>query len=131
MTAATPKSANELAEARTDLALERTVMAADRTLMAWVRTALSMISFGFTIYKFLQTVPNKAVLNPQGPRNLGLTLIGLGVISLIISSVQYVAFLRRLGRPPRWSHMVLWIAGAVGIIGLVALVNIVFKIGPF
>ena len=31
-------------------------MAADRTLMAWIRTTLSMISFGFTIYKFLQAM---------------------------------------------------------------------------
>ena len=36
------------------LALERTRLAAERSLMAWVRTALSMISFGFTIYKFMQ-----------------------------------------------------------------------------
>jgi uncharacterized membrane protein YidH (DUF202 family) len=50
-----PKTSNDLAEDRTDLALRRTVMAADRTLMAWVRTALSMISFGFTIYKLLQS----------------------------------------------------------------------------
>jgi len=38
------------------LALDRTRLAAERTLMAWVRTALSMISFGFTIYKFLQVL---------------------------------------------------------------------------
>ncbi|PYY11310.1 MAG: hypothetical protein DMG61_19450, partial [Acidobacteria bacterium] len=40
----------------TDLAFERTRMAAERTLIAWIRTALSMISFGFTIYKFLQAM---------------------------------------------------------------------------
>ena len=38
------------------LALDRNKLAAERTLMAWVRTALSMISFGFTIYKFLQVI---------------------------------------------------------------------------
>ncbi|HVH26922.1 MAG TPA: DUF202 domain-containing protein [Vicinamibacterales bacterium] len=58
-----------------DMARMRTIMAADRTLMAWIRTTLSMISFGFTIYKFLQYLyeANEGApdLNPQGPRNLG------------------------------------------------------------
>jgi uncharacterized membrane protein YidH (DUF202 family) len=38
----------------TDLAFERTMLAYERTLMAWVRTAISLISFGFTLYKFLR-----------------------------------------------------------------------------
>jgi putative membrane protein len=41
MSAQEAKSANELAEDRTDLAVVRTVMAADRSLMAWIRKALS------------------------------------------------------------------------------------------
>ena len=43
------------------LALERTRMAADRTLMGWIRTALSMISFGFTIFKFLEYTQEQGV----------------------------------------------------------------------
>src|SRR3546814_19011455 len=39
-----------------DLGELRTVMAADRTLMAWIRPALSMFSFGFTIYKVLESM---------------------------------------------------------------------------
>ena len=42
------------------LALDRNKLAAERTLMAWVRTALSMISFGFTIYKFLQVIDEQS-----------------------------------------------------------------------
>jgi len=38
----------------TKLAIERTRLAHERTLMAWVRTATSLISFGFTVYKFVQ-----------------------------------------------------------------------------
>ena len=43
------------------LATERTRMAADRTLMGWIRTALSMIGFGFTIFKFLESIQSREV----------------------------------------------------------------------
>jgi len=82
ITCGQPKSANDLAVERTNLAVERTVMAAGRNLMAWVRTALSMISFGFTIYKFMQAATKGAevgLLKAEGPRRLGLFLIALGV----------------------------------------------------
>ena len=42
-----------------EMALDRTLMALERTLMAWIRTSLSLISFGFTIYKFLQALGDK------------------------------------------------------------------------
>ena len=57
------KLADALAQKRTDLAAQRNRMAANRTLMAWVRTAISFIGFGFTIYKFLQSMQeHRAVL---------------------------------------------------------------------
>ncbi|HTS09353.1 MAG TPA: DUF202 domain-containing protein, partial [Candidatus Eisenbacteria bacterium] len=52
------------------LAEERTLMGAERTLMAWIRTGLSMLSFGFTIYKFLLYVRESLsanVLRAEGP----------------------------------------------------------------
>ncbi len=62
-----------------ELAVERTIMAAERTLMSWTRTSISLISFGFTIYKFLQFMQEegKAVIvrDPGGPRNFGIALI--------------------------------------------------------
>ena len=64
-----------------NLSFDRTRMAAERTLMAWVRTALSMISFGFTIYKFLEAMlpqSTSPVLRADTPRNVGLSLIGIG-----------------------------------------------------
>jgi putative membrane protein len=42
----------------------RTIMAADRTLMAWIRTSLSMLSFGFTIYKFLDAMIERRPARP-------------------------------------------------------------------
>jgi putative membrane protein len=73
------------------LALDRNRLAAERTLMAWVRAALSMISFGFTIYKFLQVVDEQStvpVLRPNAPRNVGLVLTGLGTFVVVIASIQ-------------------------------------------
>jgi putative membrane protein len=99
MAPAQPKTANELATDRTDLAVDRTVMAAGRTLMAWVRTALSMISFGFTIYKFLDAATHGAkvgMLKEDGPRRLGLFLIALGVMSVIFGSIEYYQTIKRL-----------------------------------
>ena len=64
--AAPPSLSDQLAHDRTELAGDRTVMAADRTLMAWIRTALSMISFGFTIYKFLHAFTESGG-NPSPP----------------------------------------------------------------
>jgi putative membrane protein len=134
MTAVAARSSNELAQDRTDLALDRTLMAADRTLMAWVRTALSMISFGFTIYKFLQTMRTDASHLPvEGPRRLGLALISLGLISLFVAWLEYIARLRKLGRPrgEALRSLPLWVAGFVGVIGVLALLNIAFRVGPF
>ena len=71
------------------LALDRNKLAAERTLMAWVRTALSMISFGFTIYKFLQVIDEQSaypILRPNAPRNVGLVLTGLGTFVVVIAS---------------------------------------------
>ncbi len=65
-------------------------MAADRTLMAWVRTALSMISFGFTIYKFLETLQQSGTsVISVTPRSIGLFLVGLGTLSVLLGLIEY------------------------------------------
>lgn len=118
-----------------DMARERTVLAADRTLMAWVRTTLSMISFGFTIYKFLQALYESGrtdlVQHERGPRNFGLALITLGVFALAVACFQYWRELRRLypGRKP--FPLTLVVGGFVALIGIVALMNVLFRVGPF
>jgi len=74
----------------TDLAVTRTVMAADRSMMAWVRTGLSLLTFGFTIYKFLDyareelIATGKEVTDFSSPKFIGLFLIGLGILSLLM-----------------------------------------------
>jgi putative membrane protein len=101
MTAEIQKTANELADIRTELAVERTVLAAGRTLMGWIRTALSLISFGFTIHKILQAARGSAELGffyAQGPRHVGLILIGLGTASVALGTIDYFSTLDRLNQ---------------------------------
>jgi putative membrane protein len=72
----------------------RTQMALQRTLMAAVRTSVSLIGFGFTVAQFFQKMlgsapPGVTRLGPEAPRNLGMTLIAAGVISLAVFTWQY------------------------------------------
>ena len=132
MTDSKTMSANELAGERTDLAVERTAMAAGRTLMAWVRTALSMISFGFTIYKFLDAATQGSavgMLRAGGPRRLGLFLIALGVISVVLGSVEYFQTIRRLDALPGASYtrplnFSLIVGVLIGLLGLFLFITI-------
>jgi putative membrane protein len=126
------KSANSLAQERTDLAVSRTMMAADRSLMAWIRTALSMISFGFTIYKVLQGFQESGSKLPSDhtPRNIGLFLIGLGTISMVMGTIAYWQMFKELCL---MQHFPLWrpsfvIALVMSGLGLFLFVGIVVKV---
>ena len=120
------------------LATERTRMAADRTLMGWTRTALSMIGFGFTIYKFLESFPAKegapgiGVLAQHSPRTAGLTLISIGVFSLVIACFQHWKYVKKLrsDQPYRPWDLGLVVAALIGFLGLAMIVSIIFRAGP-
>ena len=80
----------------TRLAIERTRVAYERTIMASIRTATSLITFGFSAYKFFQfdslggrswdTAAKPSIL---GPKQFGLTMIALGLVSLILAWFEY------------------------------------------
>jgi putative membrane protein len=117
------KSSNELAQDRTDLAVDRTLMAASRSLMAWVRTGLSMIGFGFTIYKFLS---NEAQGLVRDPRNVGLFLIALGIVSIVFGGIEYmqtVDDLRRSYGAKKFRKYPLIMAFLVGGLGVALLLD--------
>lgn len=71
----------------------RTVLALQRTLMASVRTSVSLIGFGFTVAQFFEKlrakVPEEMRVGPDVSRDLGLVLIGAGVISLVLFTWRY------------------------------------------
>lgn len=113
----------------TDMGMMRTIMAADRTLMAWVRTSLSMLSFGFTIYKFLEGAAQQDMLPRSGaPQSVGLFLAGMGTLSMILGLFSYWSTLRdlrrtedfRLGRPTMLISAIMTIAGVAMFIGIAA-----------
>ncbi len=127
-----------LADERTSLAFERSRLAADRTLMAWIRTSLSMISFGFTIYKFFQylvesdSAPN--FIPTHRPRNFGLALVIFGIVLLGFAIMENVVFLKRLAKDSgRKFPKSTALAGAliITLFGIIALIGLVFRIGPF
>ena len=104
----------------TDLGALRTVLAADRTLMAWLRTSLSMLSFGFTIYKFLETAAKAGALaRPESPRRVGLFLVAMGTAAMVLGLVDYWTTLKdlqrtgpfRLGRPALFISLAMTVAG--------------------
>ncbi len=117
------------------LALDRTKLASERTLMAWVRTALSMISFGFTIYKFLQVLQEQDklhVLRPNAPRNLGLALVGIGTFSVIIACIQHWKYVKKLrpDQPYKPWDLSFTVACLIGILGLLVFGSIILRAGP-
>ena len=90
----------EKAKKRADWSVLTTRLASERTLMAALRTSLSLIGFGFTIYKFFESVRqamgNVGPIHEKGPRRVGLTLVALGVLVLVGGAWQHWVFLREL-----------------------------------
>ena len=136
----------ELSSRRTGMSFQRTRLSAERTLMSVVRTSLSMISFGFTIYSFFGHLQEEQVLRrAHAPRNFGLALIILGVAILIAGITYQLLFMRELRRErellaqeglirARSAFPVsytLIVAVLLLMLGLTAIADLVFNLGPF
>jgi putative membrane protein len=136
----------ELASNRTVMAFERTSFASDRTLMAVVRTSLALIGFGFTIFTFFHTLTEKYLKLPTGaPRRFGGVLIVLGVVLLILGILnhrqetkqrrnqrQELFDLKLVHQPeiPKFSPSMIT-AILLLLVGLVAILRVIAKVGPF
>jgi putative membrane protein len=130
--AAAPKSAGRRPpELPTDLGELRTVMAADRTLMSWIRTAMAMLSFSFTIYRFLEGVKVEHELTSHNvPQNVGLFLAGIGTLSIATGTFEYWTTLRDLNRMEKFrlGRPVLLIAGILACSGVALFCSIAFRL---
>jgi inner membrane protein YidH len=82
----------------TTLAFERTRVAYERTMMSWVRTATALITFGFSVYKFfqLETVAKGPAAQIVGSREFALALIGSGILSLLLGTLEHMRDLKAL-----------------------------------
>ena len=109
------------------LAYDRTRLAYQNTMMGWVKTATTLISFGFTIYKILQESgkPDRRF----GPREFGMTLVVIGLLSLLAGMWDYQSNMRRLrSECPNLPHSVAGVvAGLVGVLGILALIAMIFR----
>ena len=124
---------NPTLDTSTKLAYDRTRLAYERTLMAWVRTGVSLISFGFTIYKFFEEF-HKA---EQGPvhtslisaREFGLIMITIGLIAVLLATVQHVKIMHRLRSqdPDVPYSLAPVVALLVSILGILALMAVFFR----
>ncbi len=136
----------ELAARRTGMSFQRTRMSADRTLMSVMRTSLSLIGFGFTIYQVFEKLYDAKVLaSARAPGNFGRALVLLGLVMLALGIAYHVRFmveLRRTRTQMRLDGLIhgesafpvsltLLVAALLFAIGLIAVVSMVFDVGPF
>lgn len=136
----------ELSSRRTGMSFQRTRMSADRTLMSVMRTSLSLISFGFTIYQVFEKLRDHAVItHAASGRNFGTTLVGLGILMLIGGIIYHLQFMAGL-RAEREAlaadglihaqstfpvSLTLMTAIVLLIVGISAIVSMIFQVGPF
>ena len=136
----------ELAARRTGMSFQRTRMSADRTLMSVIRTSLSLIGFGFTIYQVFQKLYEADVLKrSNAPRRFGEALVVLGIGMLVLGIGYQFAFMSELRRQREQmkldglihaeSHFPVSLTMIVAIllltIGIMAILSMVFHVGPF
>ena len=97
-----------------------------------------MISFGFTIYKFLQVFQQQSklpALRPEAPRDVGLTLIGIGVFAVTVACVQHRKYIKKLNNmAPRQLYKALDLSVVVALLilflGLLMFGSILLHSGP-
>jgi putative membrane protein len=143
----TDDPAVELSARRTGMSFQRTRLSADRTLMSVIRTSLSLISFGFTIHQVFEKLRENNVISSGAgaAQNFGVTLVGLGILMLVIGIIYQLQFMRGL----RQERVLLTSEGLIHaesrfpasftlvtavvllLIGIFAIVSIAFKVGPF
>ena len=118
-------------DASTRLAAERTRLAYGRTLLGWIRTAVSLITFGFSIYQFFRITRTGFVEGKYliGPREFGMVMIGIGLMSLLIAAWEHRKAVQALRTeyPDLRDSSERVLAFMVGVLGLLGLLVAAFR----
>lgn len=112
-----------------EMATDRTWLAHERTLMAWIRTSTSMITFGFTIYKFFQFEAGRDSKVAQGlitPRGFALILVGIGLISLLLATIEHRK-MTKLILPKRRFSLAELVGGLMALFGISVLLSALLR----
>jgi putative membrane protein len=111
-------------------------MSADRTLMSAIRTALSLIAFGFAIYQLFTS---------RRRRGASARLVVVGIVLLALCIFYHVRFISGLrdartemmadglihGQSAFPRSLVLITAVLLLLIGVAAMISMVYHVGPF
>ncbi len=115
----------------TTLAFDRTRAAHERTMMSWIRTATSLITFGFSIYKFFQLEAAGRERQDRliGPRDFALMLVSIGLISLVLATVEHRQNIRALGvqYAGKQRSLAVLVAGLISLLGILALIVMILR----
>ena len=115
----------------TELAFARTRAAYERTMMSWISTSTSLITFGFSIYKFFQL---EGVGRAQqgrliGPRGFAFMLVSIGLVSLVLATIEHRQNIRALGAEyaGKRRSLAVMLAALISILGILALFAMIFR----
>lgn len=115
----------------TELAFARTRASYERTMMAWTRTSTSLITFGFSIYKFFQLEGLERSRQDRliGPREFALALVSLGLISLLLATIEHRQNIWELGAQfgGRQRSLTVALAALISVLGIIALIAMIFR----
>jgi putative membrane protein len=112
--------------------LARTRNSYERTMMSWIRTATSLITFGFSVYKFFQLEASRRVTESHliGPRQFSFMLVSIGMISLVLATLEYRRNIRTLAleSPGVGTHsLAVVVAALISVLGMLALLAMIFR----
>ena len=115
----------------TRLALDRTRIAYEGPMVVNVRPATSFITFGFAVYKFFEIETVGLDIGPRliGSRGFAITLIALGLLTLLIGRIEHSRDLRALKKyyPDMPISGTQLIAVLIALIGTVAFIAVLLR----
>jgi len=119
--------------APSDLGVDRTRLAYERTLLSWVRTGTSLITFGFAIQQFFRIAragapESRGIIGPHG---FGLTMITIGLLALLVATVEHWRNISALHQryPAAGGHLssASILAACVGLLGVLVFVSMLAR----